>query len=236
MNCLEFRQLSVTEPGNRDKAFLEHQLSCLPCQSFTRDIKEFDEHLEKAVKIPVPDDLVSIILRKQSTFMHKAGSMAKRFIPAVAASIIFVTGVTTGLLFHPPAPPSQSVLEQALVTYVNNYQGVAATTKTVSHTSVSEFLSPFGLALTGDIGTVNHAAPCYIREQMAAHIELSGKHGPVIALFMPNEHLQAKQTFRFGQYVGIIVPCPQGSMALIGLFGEVLVDVENKIRDAVTWL
>ena len=234
MNCLEFRQISVTEPKNLDNDYLEHQLSCQSCQSFARDIKEFDEHLESAVKISVPYDLISTILHRQSMFTHKVTGIAKRLIPAVAASIIFVTGLIIGLLYH--SPQSQSGVEQALVTYVNNYQDFHGTTKTVSHASVSELLSSFGIELTGNLGTVNYAAPCYIRDQMAAHLMLTGKSGPIIALFMPSEQLDSRQTFRFGQYVGIIIPCPRGSLALIGVFGEALADMETRIRNSVTWL
>ncbi len=239
MNCLQFRQLTVTEPANREKDFLEHQISCQHCQAFARDIRKFDEQLENAAKIPVPNDLVSKILNRQTMSMRRRRSISKQLIPAIAASIIFVTGLTTGLLYHSSPSQSgveQSGVEQALVTYVNNHQDNHQSTQTVSYTDVSETLSPFGIALTGDLGTVNYAAPCYIRNKMAAHLVLAGERGPVIALFMPDEQLQSKQIFRFGQYIGIIVPCPKGSMALIGFFGEPLADKESRIRNSVTWL
>jgi len=234
MNCLQFRQLSVTEPGNHDKDFLEHQISCQHCQAFARDIRKFDEQLENAIKIPVPDDLISKILHGKTMFMRKRRRIWKQVIPAIAASIIFVTGLTTGLLYH--SQQSHSGIEQALVTYVNNHQGYHQTTPSISYTDVSKTLSPFGIELTGDLGTVNYAAPCYIRNKMAAHLVLAGERGPVITLFMPDEQLQSKQTFRFGQYIGIIVPCPKGSMALIGVFGEPLANKESRIRNSVTWL
>ena len=234
MNCLQFRQLSVTEPGNHDKDFLEHQISCQHCQAFARDIRKFDEQLENAIKIPVPDDLVSRILNGKAMIMRSRRNIWKQVIPAIAASIIFITGLTTGLLYH--SPPSQTGIEQALETYVNNHRDNHLTTQTVSHTDVSETLLPFGIEITGDLGTVNYAAPCYIRNKMAVHLVLAGERGPVITLFMPDEQLQSKQTFRFGQYMGIIVPCPKGSMAIIGVFGEPLADRESRIRKSVTWL
>jgi hypothetical protein len=37
-------------------------------------------------------------------------------------------------------------------------------------------------------------------------------------------------------FYGIIIPCPKGSMAIVGKPGEELDIIRDRIRNAVTWL
>lgn len=76
MNCLEFRRRIGAEPRSRAPELLAHRDSCKDgCAAFWQRAQRFDDDLEAALAIPLPEGLVDRILLAQAT-VNAAGRSA----------------------------------------------------------------------------------------------------------------------------------------------------------------
>ena len=93
----------------------------------------------------------------------------------------------------------------------------------------------FGMKLTGNIGKIMYAKRCFVRNGTGMHIVLSGSKGPISVLIINGEFVQNRITTRGTNMDWILIPCPVGSMAIIGNKEESLVEVENAISANIKW-
>lgn len=69
----------------------------------------------------------------------------------------------------------------------------------------------------------------------AAHLVLSDSKGPVIVLLIPKEFVSKRVTIESKKLEGMILPTCNGSMAVVGQHGEQLLQIAQKMRQAVSW-
>jgi len=230
MNCLEFRRRCITEPSCKDEDYIEHKTECKSCNALSTEMDQFENSLKQAVNINPPKDLATRILLKQSLSLEKTYRRAQYALYAMAASILIVLGLTIGSV-----TTQKQTLEQAVIAYISN-ELESTQNQLIKYDDIKQLFKTAGLQLNGDFGQINFAEPCYVRDKQSLHISMTGEKGPVTILVMPKDTIDKSITVKNAYFHGIIIPCPKGSMAIVGKPGEELDVIKDRIQEAVTWI
>ncbi len=105
----------------------------------------------------------------------------------------------------------------------------------LSDAQVAAVLRQVGGDLMASLGQVDFAGLCPMRRALGAHLVIAGSRGPVTVLFMPGEHLQTAQQIRSDHLRGRVVPTRYGSLAVVGVPGERLDSLIERVEGSVSW-
>ena len=87
MNCLDFRRRIGAEPRSRDPELLAHRDACKDgCAAFWQRAQRFEDDIEAAMAVPVPEGLADRILLVQATDERRRQVACRRAWMAMAAS------------------------------------------------------------------------------------------------------------------------------------------------------
>ncbi len=101
---------------------------------------------------------------------------------------------------------------------------------------LNNLFKDFGMELKGNIGKITYAKRCFVRNGAGMHLVLSGSKGSVTVLIIDGEYVPNRMTIKGTDTDWILIPCPIGSMAIIGNKDEPLDEVENVISANIKWL
>ncbi|MFQ5935656.1 MAG: DUF3379 family protein [Acidiferrobacterales bacterium] len=231
MNCLEFRRHCLADPASQDGELLRHRRDCPRCAEFAASIAQLDKKFVEALRIDVPDNLVSRIILRQSIYLDESRQRHRRRMYALAASLFVAIGLTIGVLVVNRTPP----LDRQVIAHVELERALLLTRQEVSRPMLVQVLDTVGAELKGSLGPVRHVSLCHLSKHGGAHIVFDGKKGPVIALLLPKQFITGPTMFRSDKFGGMILPTNNGSMALVGAHGEQLQEVAHRMRTAITW-
>jgi hypothetical protein len=233
MNCMEFRRILLTCPGEADPAFHRHRFDCPDCTEAAVESAHFEHLLREAVHVDVPENLASRILLKQS-FQAQAEPpwWRTRRALALAASMLLMVGLVTLAL---SAHLQQRRLSEEFVALVNGAPSALAASKLVSSGDISAALRPAGLDLDGAIGDVTFAGRCLVRGKLSGHIVVQGETAPVTVFLIKEQLVSSRATIRTDHYSGVVLPQGSGTIVIVSAPGEALESLETRVRSAVRW-
>lgn len=231
MNCMEFRRMLLTDPRSSEPAFIEHRSHCPECAEAAARSARFERRLAEAVNVEVPENLASRILLKQSfePQPRPAWWRSARLL-ALAASLLLMVGVAA---LGWQSYRAQQQLADEFVALVNGAPYALSATRAVSGSEISATLEPTGLDLAGTIGDVTFAGRCIIRDKLSGHLVVKGDTAPVTVFLMTDRLVENRTRIRTAQYSGIVLPQGSGTIAIVGAPGEMLDDVEARVRAAL---
>lgn len=234
MNCLEFRRILQAEPGSRDPALLRHRQECPSCAAVAARAAEFEQQLQRAVKVEVPEDLASRILLRQS-FKPRRRWWRHTPLYAVAAGLILAFALTATFLLQPGVHP----IEQGVLARMASEPYALTRTEQVEDAQLVSVLNKANLALAGDralLGDLTFAHVCVVNRKVAAHLVAQGVRGRVTILLMPGQTVERPRRIQGDEIIGVLVPMgDQGTLAVMGRPGEPLEAVERNVRATVRW-
>ncbi len=234
MNCLEFRRQGRIDPDCQARDYLNHRQACPACAADAARLADLEKQLRQAVQVPVPDGLAANILLRQS--MRNVTPLRSRrpVYLALAASVLLAVTVTLGLWRQSTDMP----MDREIIAYVDTHVHpvASATAQTVSMPQLNGMLREFGIRSAEVPGKVTMAERCIIRKRPGVHLVLQGEMGPVDVLLMPDEKVDKKMMLDSKDKHGMVVPCPRGSMAIVGRIGEPLDLYEQRLMGAFSWI
>jgi len=247
VNCLEFRRICLSEPGNREEGFLQHRDECEDCAKYADGVGAMDSKLEDAMRIPVPDDLVTRIKLRQ---LIQDEQVTKRIRPmqlALAASVLLT--VTLGALFGYQIHTTNQYVSQLTVSAVDHTRMERQGNHFVAEHDdpfrqaqrFTQVLASFGGKVMGDeleaLGEILHVQVCALESihGPVAHAVIQGERGQVSIYYVTGRKLKDREGFEQGQFEGMLIPVGQGNMAIIGEPGERLVTIADKLEQAIAW-
>jgi hypothetical protein len=233
MNCLEFRRLCLAEPATQDSEFMQHKRDCVRCAAFASDINQLDKKLVTALRIDVPDNLVSRIILRQSLHSDVASQRQRRGIYALVAGVLLTVGLMVGIFLATRAPTPSP--DQRVLAHIEMERKLLSTEWDVGRPELARVLDRAGVELKGNPGRVRHASLCPLSKNGGVHLVFDGSKGPVIVLLMPKEFISKPIAIHSQKLEGVILPTRNGSMALVGQHGEHLQQIAQKIHQAVSW-
>lgn len=230
MNCLEFRRLCLASPDCSDEAFRAHRQECSTCRDFAVQMRRFDQSLGQAMSIDVPHSLKSRILLRQSLQPRRWSQMP--IYTAMAISVLIAVMVA---LWLPQSDRSESVGDIVLA-YLKDSQISAPSDTAVTSQALNSLLRPLGMELDAGFGPVRAAEPCIIRGKRAAHLVLTGQEGKIDVVYMPYEYVNKRFKVSYWDRQVLVIPCPKGSIAIVGRYDETLAAVEHELHESSIWL
>lgn len=230
MNCFEIRRRRLVDPSTADPETSRHEMQCRACREHAAELRELERLLARTIRVPVPEALEWRILARHSL----RGPRAPRWpgIAALAATVVLAVALVILQL-----QSTNEYLAEDLLAYLANHAETRTYEQPVPQEHLTAVLAPLGLAVDAEVaGPVADARPCQIRGRPAAHLVLAGDSGSIDVLVMPEEAIRERRVIQVGQLQVLIVPCPRGSMAIVGRAGETLSAVEARLRAATAWI
>lgn len=227
MDCLSFRSVLLANPSCNDDAVVRHIAECQACADYRRELLHFESRLENVINRPLPKYLPARILVRQSSKSRRLGLW--RLSAALAACVALA--VVIGLYIVPVEP---SAGWQAAVQHYLNHDPVAS--GPLGHRDVDAVLNGVGVSLSAGVGEIVVAEPCVIGKRRGAHLVVAGKQGPVTVLIMPQIDIARAVEVQTAAGVGIIAPCPRGSIAVLGGASEAIDEIRRRFESAMSFI
>ncbi|MGO2011105.1 MAG: DUF3379 family protein [Pseudoalteromonas sp.] len=262
MDELEFRRRVIAQPNSTEKELIAFAEQHPEQQKFVDDMQTFDEQLNAALDVDVPQGLAERVIAntannsseqqaeesknnsnehiKQST-KDNVVNAKKRFKKgriqlAMAASLI----VTVGAFFLSSQQhnTSHTVSEHALA---HVYHEIFSLEKKepISLQSVNEKFALLGGHLDELPGKVTYLMFCDFKGERGLHLVFESEFGPMTVFIVPSEH----QSFGIGnddfsdeRFAGNINRGTQADTILIASLGAPIDNYNNRITDAIRWL
>ena len=92
-----------------------------------------------------------------------------------------------------------------------------------------------GMEIDSAIGKVQFLNRCFIRKGPGVHMVLRGKKGAVNVLIMEGEYVPERIATGNESLDWVLIPCPIGSMAIIGKKFEALDQIEQLLDSNIHW-
>ena len=204
MNCSDFRQAVGAQPGLETAELAEHAATCPECARYRDEMRRMDALILQALRIDVRSSAARVAPRRVATVWRVAASLA---LAAVLGSVLWI------------ARPQPSIADQV----VDHAEGEAfAIVRTSEHASPEDLAAAFagsGVRLRPGSMHVSYAVSCGFRGHKVPHLVVQTAGGPVTVLVLRYERPgpQGKpQHFDEDGFSGVIVPAPEGSLAVLG--------------------
>jgi len=234
MNCLEYRRQLLQDPYQGSDELIEHEANCSECANFSREIRQQEASLRALLKTPNPPPELAENIRLGMRLEQRADT-GRRVWFAAAASVLLMVGASMLSLFTERYEREHLALAQNVIYHIKDEAKHLRDPGPASPQRVKAVLARFGAELDGDIGRINFAAECVMRNRTGVHLVLSGKQGPVTVFFMPGEQAPGVIPVDSDRFHGEIIPTRWGTLAVVGEQNEDIDLVATRVRHAVRW-
>ena len=206
MNCLEFRQLKLSDPDCISEEASLHRSGCPECARFEREIHELDASVHMALTVAVPEGFAAKVLLNQSLQAHPR--RPKRWYwMSMAASFFFAV-----VLFQ--WSPAETLDEEIITHLDHEAHQVHGNSGDISEDEVRNVLFAVGGDIDHSLGSVTYASICLIDDMLVAHFVVKDGKETYTLIVMPQE-IDENVPFQTMRWRGLIVPHPTGSLAVI---------------------
>jgi len=229
MNFSEFKRLLGADPGNQDPAFLRARESSDEFIEAARASGRFEEKLNRALKLAVPDDLISN-LKAVSDAPPKTAAPWRQY--AIAASLLLAVAAA-GLTWRMNTMNFDSV--EQYVAYHYNHDGEKVLSNSLGQTAddVDAVLARFDVTMAPDMSRmVSLIKYCPTPDGKGAHIVLNTQEGPVTVIYMPKTPVTDGEMMDFDGVRAQLVALKSGSAAVIGSYAQDVSRFHNLVQNA----
>jgi hypothetical protein len=150
---------------------------------------------------------------------------------ALAASIVI--GVTVGMVLWVSSPSPS--LAREVIGHVAHEPGAMSPTAPIAAADLAGVLDPEGTRLRPGLGVVTFAARCVFEGRVVPHLVVRMSRGPVTVLLLRHRNVSGPARLAEQEYVGVVLPAPRGSIAIVSQDPEDLDDVARQVFAAIDW-
>ena len=234
MNCLDFRRQILADPFCKDVAVLAHEADCPSCAPFAREIRAQEVRLRSALQEISPPEGMAERIQLAARFDQRS-TVRRRWWYSAAATVLMAVGVSMVSLFSTSIERGNVALAQSVINHIEDESRHLREVQAVSSGRLNRVFERFGAELAGNIGTVNFAAECLMRNRTGVHLVMPGQMGPITVFFMPGEMTESSMPVSSTRFSGKILPTAWGSIAVVGENGEPLDGLGERLAAAVNW-
>jgi hypothetical protein len=234
MNCLDFRRQILADPFCKDVAVLAHEADCPSCAPFAREIRAQEVRLRSALQEISPPEGMAERIQLAARFDQRS-TVRRRWWYSAAATVLMAVGVSMVSLFSTSIERGNVALAQSVINHIEDESRHLREVQAVSSGRLNRVFERFGAELAGNIGTVNFAAECLMRNRTGVHLVMPGQMGPITVFFMPGEMAESIMPVSSTRFSGKILPTAWGSIAVVGENGEPLDGLGERLAAAVNW-
>ncbi|MCQ8877758.1 DUF3379 domain-containing protein [Pseudoalteromonas shioyasakiensis] len=261
MDDLEFRRRVIAQPSSEDQDILDFAEQDPERQELIEQMQEFDNTLNQALDIPVPEGLAERIIANTEQYADEqtseqtsatdeavadktaqsnvieAGSRFKlgKLPLAMAASLLVAVGA---FFFSHEQSVNYGAGEHALA-HVYHELGSLEKTKEISLEYVNEKFAKLGGELKELPGKVTYLMFCDFKGQRGLHLVFESEHGPMTVFIVPSQKQSfgaGESDFRDERFSGHIERGSQADTILVASLGSPVDRYTGRINDAIRWL
>lgn len=226
MNCLEFRRHVGAEPSASGAGIEAHRAECPACARYQDELRAMDSLIGRALAVDAAR------IRKGDAPAEPAGATQQR--PrwlALAASVVI--GISVGLALWLSAPSPS--LAREVIGHVAHEPGAMSGTTLVAPAVLASVLDPYGTRLRPGFGDVTYATRCIFEWHVVPHLVVQTPQGPVTVLLLRHRSVSERVRLAEQGYVGVVLPAPRGSIAIVGRDLKDLDGIAQQVFEAVDW-
>ncbi|NLG76861.1 MAG: DUF3379 domain-containing protein [Xanthomonadaceae bacterium] len=227
MKCHEFQTAIGADPSSTHPDVLAHLESCSACAAYRRQMQEMDRLIYKALVVRVDEAALARATRERPA-AHKPSVGRWQIAASLVASVLIAASVWV-------ASTRESLAEQLVLHTERESFMMVRTDDRVDRQVLDDILARSGVSLRADAADVSHAAICLFRGKAVPHFIVQTNEGPVTVMVLADEKPASKKK-RFAEegYEGMIVPAPQGVLAVLGKDVSVE-EATEKVLHALIW-
>jgi hypothetical protein len=230
MNFSEFKHKLGAEPHSREPEFLRARHSAPEFEQAAAEAEHFEEKLERAVALPVPEGLIDEL---RAVSLSEPSPRRRRWLPvALAASVLVAVGAAS--LYWNMSHSWASVDAYLADHYQDDGQKLIAMADGSVSADSQSFFSRFDVraepALAGLIGVIKY---CPTPDGKGVHMVLNTQNGPVTLIYMPEIHVNDGQVLGFDRLEAMLVDLPRGSAAIIGTPDQEIRGLYAMVHDSI---
>lgn len=239
MDDLEFRRQIYADPKRHNSQTKQAMLTDPEKRHFVEDMLTFEQKLEQAYKVDVPENLASKIILKQTLAEHKQQDKKRsRAYMAIAASIAFAVGISINVNQQVPIETTPD-LAQLILEHAHNdmeMQLANIADVQVSLASINNKLSTYGAELADNIGKVHSVNFCQMGAIRALHLIVDGEAGLVnIFIMQPNTNMRSLPAIADDTLKGQGSRYTTADVMYIGEKQENLSQIQQKFESKLKW-
>jgi hypothetical protein len=217
VSCEQARLMIGADPEGSAPELEQHLQECESCRQFRTEMRTLEANIRRALERP------------------PASARAARFTwrPLALAASVFVAmlAVLAVWLVRP-----SDTLAREVVAHVQEEPESWLARQHVDAQSIDAALRGAGVKLDITSDRISYAQSCWFRDHYVPHLVVQTAQGPATVLILRNQHVSARRSFQEGGMSGVIVPAPQGSIAVLTRGGADTDAVAAQMQQDVRWL
>lgn len=233
MNCPEFRRVAGAQPHSSAPEVVAHAAQCEACARYQAEMQQLDQLIHRALSIDVPAQSAATGNADVLQFQARAKTppRPRTFQWSLAASLLVAIAATIFWVGYPRESLAAEVVAHAL----GEPESLQRTSVEVSEQELRAVLAQAHVHLKPGMTNVSYATVCPFRGHHVPHFVVQTAGGPVTVLLLRDEKPVAKpKDFVEGKFQGVIMPAPQGVLAVLGEHAPVK-DVAEQVLAAVEY-
>ena len=223
MSCLEFRRRVGAEPFAADADVEAHRRECEPCARHQDEMREMDGVIRRALATDLP--------AREAIPAGIAAGPSRRRLFAIAASLVVGTAVGVVLLVSAP----RASIAREVIGHVAHEPDAVNATAPLAPAALAAVLGPDGARLRPGAGDVTYAMRCVFDGKVVPHLVVQTPQGPVTVLMLRHRSLDAPLSLGEAGYVGVVMPAPRGSIAIVGVGIADIDGIAQSVFDSIDW-
>lgn len=210
MDCLEFRRLIGALPRQLPAEAREHREHCPRCAEAHARALGFENILEQAIGIPVPDRLADEILLRQITVNRTRRSVRLQRLWQIAAGVAMAIGISTIWLLV----PNNGSLAALAIEHIHHEPVALLAHPLISESETQHIFTTMGLPLTHPPSKLTYLKICPLGNHRSLHMVMQKPMGAVTVLLVPGLDIKRRNFERQGM-VGRELSLDKGALVMI---------------------
>jgi hypothetical protein len=219
VSCEQARLQIGAEPDGSSAELEQHLQDCESCRQFCAEMRTLDANIRRALEQPPPS-----LATPRFTASWRPWALAASVLLAMVA-VLAVWLVR----------PSDS-LARDVVAHVQEEPESWLARQQVDAQSIDSALRSAGVKLDINSDRITYAQSCWFRDHYVPHLVVQTAQGPVTVMILRHQHVSARRAFHEEGMSGVIVPAPQGSIAVLSRGGADVDGAATQMQQDVHWL
>jgi hypothetical protein len=219
VSCEQIRLQIGADPAESNASLEEHVRECAACRQFREEMRTLDANIRRALEQP-----------PQPARTPRVTSAWRPW--ALAASVLLAMLAVLSLWLLRPS----ETLARDVVAHVREEPESWLMRQHVDAQSMDEALRGAGVKLDITSDRITYAQSCWFRDHYVPHLVVQTAQGPATVLILRKLQVKGRETFHESGMNGVIVPVPEGSIAVLTRGGASMDTLVAQIQQDVRWL
>jgi hypothetical protein len=219
VSCAQIRLEVGADPALSGAELEEHLRECASCRQFREEMRTLDANIRRALEQP-----------------PQSVGTPRRAVPwrpwALAASVLLAMLAVLSVWVLRPS----DTLAHEVVAHVREEPESWLARQQVDARGIAAALRGAGVELDITSDRISYAQSCWFRGHYVPHLVVQSASGPVTVMILRNQHVRGRRTFEESGMSGVIVPAPQGSIAVLTRGGGNVEALATQMQQDVRWL